>query len=232
MINCFKMFSMDSRLLEIFLNSFTRILIPGLLVTIPLTIVAFFLAMIIAVVVAIIRFANIKILKDICRFYVWIIRGTPLLVQLFFAYYGLPKLGITWTSPFICAVLVFAFNEGAYASETIRGSLNSVSEGQIEAGYCVGMSYLQIMWRIVLPQALRAAFPSLMNGLIGMVKDTSLASNITVTEMFFATRTIVTTTYEPLLLYLEVALIYLLFSSILSKVQTVIEKKLNAQVGK
>lgn len=223
---------MNSRLWEIFLNSFSRILLPGLLVTIPLTLLAFFLAMVIAVIVAIIRFANIKILKDICRFYVWIIRGTPLLVQLFFAYYGLPILGITWKSPFLCAVIVFALNEGAYASETIRGSLNSVPEGQIEAGYCVGMSYLQIMWRIVLPQALRAAFPSLMNGLIGMVKDTSLASNITVTEMFFNTRTIVTTTYEPLLLYTEVALIYLLFSTVLSKVQSIVEKKLNAQVGK
>lgn len=222
---------MNGRLWEIFLNSFTRILLPGLLVTIPLTLIAFILAMIIAVIVAMIRFANIKILKDICRFYVWIIRGTPLLVQLFFAYYGLPILGITWNSPFVCAIVVFALNEGAYASETIRGSLNAVPEGQIEAGYCVGMSYLQIMLRIVLPQALRAAFPSLMNGLIGMVKDTSLASNITVTEMFFTTRTIVTTTYEPLLLYLEVALIYLLFSSVLSKVQVIVEKKLNAQVG-
>ena len=223
---------MNERLWEIFTSSFGRILLPGLLVTIPLTVLAFILAMIIAVIVAFVRFANIRILKDICRFYVWIIRGTPLLVQLFFAYYGIPVLGITWNSPFVCAVVVFALNEGAYASETIRGSLNAVPEGQIEAGYCVGMSYLQTMIRIVLPQALRAAFPALMNGLIGMVKDTSLASNITVTEMFFTTRTIVTTTYEPLLLYFEVAVIYLLFSSVLSEVQNIVEKKLNAQVGK
>ncbi|MBR3227146.1 MAG: amino acid ABC transporter permease [Erysipelotrichaceae bacterium] len=223
---------MNERLWEIFTSSFSRILLPGLLVTIPLTVLAFILAMVIAVIVAFIRFANIRILKDICRFYVWIIRGTPLLVQLFFAYYGMPVLGITWNSPFVCAVVVFALNEGAYASETIRGSLNAVPEGQIEAGYCVGMSYLQTMIRIVLPQALRAAFPALMNGLIGMVKDTSLASNITVTEMFFTTRTIVTTTYEPLLLYFEVAVIYLIFSTVLSKVQNIVEKKLNAQVGK
>ncbi|MBR3227478.1 MAG: amino acid ABC transporter permease [Erysipelotrichaceae bacterium] len=223
---------MNERMWEIFTSSFTRILLPGLLVTIPLTVLAFILAMIIAVIVAFIRFANIRVLKDICRFYVWIIRGTPLLVQLFFAYYGMPVLGITWNSPFVCAVVVFALNEGAYASETIRGSLNAVPEGQIEAGYCVGMSYLQTMIRIVLPQALRAAFPALMNGLIGMVKDTSLASNITVTEMFFTTRTIVTTTYEPLLLYFEVAVIYLIFSTVLSKVQNIVEKKLNAQVGK
>lgn len=223
---------MNSNVIDILTSSFSRIIIPGFLVTIPLTLLSFFFALIIAIVVALIRFANIKILKDICRFYVWVIRGTPLLVQLFFAYYGLPKIGFTWSSPFICAVVVFALNEGAYSSETIRGSLLSVPEGQIEAGYCVGMNYIQIMTRIVLPQALRTAVPALMNGLIGMVKDTSLASNITVTEMFFQTRTIITTTYEPFILYMELAAIYLLFSSVLTKLQSIVEKKLNAQVGK
>lgn len=223
---------MNNSVINILLNSFSRIIIPGFLVTIPLTLLAFFFAMIIAIVVALIRFANVKILKDICRFYVWVIRGTPLLVQLFFAYYGLPKIGITWNSPFVCAVVVFALNEGAYGSETIRGSLLSVPEGQIEAGYCVGMNFLQIMLRIVLPQALRSAVPALMNGLIGMIKDTSLASNITVTEMFFQTRTIITTTYEPFILYMELAAIYLLFSTVLTKLQSIVEKKLNAQIGK
>lgn len=223
---------MSSNVIDILTSSFSRIIIPGFLVTIPLTLLSFFFALIIAIVVALIRFANIKILKDICRFYVWVIRGTPLLVQLFFAYYGLPKIGFTWSSPFVCAVVVFALNEGAYSSETIRGSLLSVPEGQIEAGYCVGMNYIQIMTRIVLPQALRTAVPALMNGLIGMVKDTSLASNITVTEMFFQTRTIITTTYEPFILYMELAAIYLLFSTVLTKLQSIVEKKLNAQVGK
>lgn len=221
-----------NNLIEIVINSFSRIIIPGLVVTIPLTVLSFFFAMIIAIVIALIRFANVRILKEICRFYVWVIRGTPLLVQLFFAYYGLPKIGITWSSPFLCAVVVFALNEGAYGSETIRGSLLAVPEGQIEAGYCVGMNFVQIMTRIVLPQALRSAFPALMNGLIGMIKDTSLASNITVTEMFFATRAIITTTYEPFILYMELAAIYLLFSTVLTKVQTIVEKKLNQQVGK
>ena len=97
--------------------------------------------MIIAIAVALIRFANVKILKDICRFYVWVIRGTPLLVQLFFAYYGLSKIGVTWSSPFVCAIIVFALNEGAYGSETIRGSLLSVPEGQIEVAYFLYNSF-------------------------------------------------------------------------------------------
>ena len=217
---------MNERLWGILTDSFTKILVPGLTVTIPLTIIAFSLAMVIAVVVALIQFANVKILKQICRFYIWIIRGTPLLVQLYVIFFGLPNLGIL-IDPFPCAVLVFAINEGAYCAETMRAALESVPNGQIEAGYCVGMNYLQIMWRIVLPQALRTAFPPLMNSLIGMVKDTSLAANITVVEMFMTTQRIVARTYEPLALYIEVALIYLIFCTVLTRLQHVIERRLN-----
>lgn len=218
---------MNERLWGILTDSFTKILVPGLTVTIPLTIIAFSLAMVIAVVVALIQFANVKILKQICRFYIWIIRGTPLLVQLYVIFFGLPNLGIM-IDPFPCAVLVFAINEGAYCAETMRAALESVPNGQIEAGYCVGMNYLQIMWRIVLPQALRTAFPPLMNSLIGMVKDTSLAANITVLEMFMTTQRIVARTYEPLALYIEVALIYLIFCTVLTRLQRVIERRLNS----
>lgn len=218
---------MNERLWGILTDSFTKILVPGLTVTIPLTAIAFALAMVIAVVVALIQFANVKILKQICRFYIWIIRGTPLLVQLYVIFFGLPNLGIM-IDPFPCAVLVFAINEGAYCAETMRAALESVPNGQIEAGYCVGMSYLQIMWRIVLPQALRTAFPPLMNSLIGMVKDTSLAANITVVEMFMTTQRIVARTYEPLALYIEVALIYLIFCTVLTRLQRVIERRLNS----
>ena len=102
-----------------------------------------------------------------------------------------------------------------------------VPAGQLEAGYCVGMSYLQIMRRIILPQAMRTAFPPLSNSLIAMVKDTSLAANITVTEMFMVTQRIVARTHEPLALYIEVGLIYLLFSTVLTKLQGIGEKKLS-----
>ena len=124
-------------------------------------------------------------------------------------------------------MLVFSVNEGAYCAETIRSALEAVPSGQMEAGLCVGMSYLQIIRRIVLPQAMRTAFPPLFNSLIAMVKDTSLAANITVTEMFMVTQRIVARTYEPLVLYIEVGLIYLLFCTILTKIQSIGEKKLN-----
>ncbi|MBO8437010.1 MAG: amino acid ABC transporter permease [Spirochaetes bacterium] len=216
---------MSERLIGILSDSFFKILIPGLTVTIPLTIISFALAMVIAIAVALIQFARIRVLKDIARFYIWVIRGTPLLVQLFVVFYGLPNVGIL-IDPFPAAVLVFAINEGAYCAETIRAGLEAIPYGQMEAGECVGMSYMQIMRRILLPQALRISFPSLANSIISMVKDTSLAANITVTEMFMATQRIVARTYEPLALYIEVGLIYLVFCTVLSRVQRWGEKKL------
>ena len=195
--------------------------------TIPLTAISFFFALIIALIVAMIQFAHVRVLRQVARFYVWVIRGTPLLVQLFVVFYGMPNIGIL-IDPFPAAVIVFSINEGAYMAEIIRAALESVPAGQMEAGRCVGMTYLQTMRRIILPQAMRTAFPSLSNSLISMIKDTSLAANITVTEMFMATQRIVARTYEPLALYIEVGLIYLLFCTVLTKLQSVGEKRLNA----
>ena len=216
---------MNERLLGILTDSFSKILIPGLTMTIPLTVISFALAMVIAVAVALVQFAHVRLLTSLARFYIWVIRGTPLLVQLFVVFYGLPDVGII-LEPFTAAVIVFSINEGAYCAETMRAALESVPAGQIEAGYCVGMSYLQIMRRIVLPQAFRTAFPPLSNSLIAMVKDTSLASNITVMEMFMATQRIAARTYEMLPLYCEVGLIYLLFSTVLTWLQRIGEKRL------
>ena len=218
----------SNRTVSVLAEALPRSLTAGLTMTIPLTLVSFFFAMIIAVAVALVQYANVPVLRQIARFYIWVIRGTPLLVQLFIIFYGLPSLGIMLDA-FPAAVIAFAFNEGAYCAETIRAALESVPAGQMEAGYCVGMTYLQTMRRIVLPQALRTAFPPLFNSLISLLKDTSLAANITVTEMFMATQRIVARTYESLPLYLEVAFIYLMFSTILTQVQRWGEKKLNAK---
>jgi len=221
---------MSDRLINLLIDSFTKILIPGLTRTIPLTAISFSIALVIAIIIAIVQFAHVKVLSEIARFYIWIVRGTPLLVQLYVVFFGLPNLGII-IDPFPCAILVFSLNEGAYCAETIRAALESVPKGQMEAGYCVGLNYFQIMRRIILPQAMRTAFPPLSNSLIGMVKDTSLAANITVTEMFMATQRIVARTYEPLALYIEVAIIYLIFCTVLTRLQKIGEKKLNGLIG-
>ena len=222
---------MNLRLWTILLESFPKILLQGFKVTLPLTAVSFFFALVISVIVAMIQYANIPVLKKICRFYIWLIRGTPLLVQLYVVFYGLPSVGIVldaWPS----AVFVLAFNEGAYMAETVRGALESIPVGQVEAGQCVGLSYMQIMWYIVLPQAFKVAFPSLSNSLIGLLKETSLATTITITEMIRQAQIINARYYETLGLYCEVALIYLLFCTVLTWLQNVIEKRMNAVGGR
>ena len=219
---------LSGRLWELFIDSFPKILLPGLAVTIPLTIISFSCALVIAVVLALVQFADIKVLRKIARFYIWIFRGTPLLIQLFVVFFGLSRVGIL-LNPFPAAVIVFSLNEGAYSAETIRAALESVPKGQLEAGLCAGLSYLQTIFRIVLPQAMRTAFPPLSNSVIAMTKDTSLAASITVTEMFMVTQRIVARTYEPLALYIEVGIIYLLFCTVLTRLQAVGEKYLNSK---
>ncbi len=221
---------MNERLWGILLDAFPRLLGYGVRVTVPLTAVSFTLALIIAVVVALIQYANVRGLRQVCRFYIWVIRGTPLLVQLYIVFYGLPSIGVMLDA-FPAAVLVFGFNEGAYMAETVRGALESVSRGQTEAGYCVGLNYLQIMAHVVLPQAFRTAFPALSNSLISMLKGTSLAATITVMEMFRQAQVINGRVYESLGLYVEVALIYLGFCTVLTWLQHLGEKKLRSYGG-
>lgn len=216
---------MSQRLIGILIESFPKMILPGLTMTVPLTAISFSLALVIAVIAAMIQVAKVPVLRHLVRFYIWVVRGTPLLVQLYVIFYGLPNLGIIM-EPFPTAVLVFSVNEGAYCAETMRAAIESIPRGQMEAGVCVGMSWLQTMWHVILPQAFRTAFPPLSNSLICMLKDTSLAANITVMEMFMVTQRIASRYYEHLALYIEVALIYLLFCTVLTRLQAVCEKKL------
>lgn len=216
---------MSSRAWDILVQSFPKIVVPGLVYTIPLTLVSFAIGLVIAVLVALLRVRSNKVVQAICWFYVWVFRGTPLLVQLFIIFYGLPSIGVQWDA-LVCAVVAFSLNVGAYASETIRGAILAVPEGQKEACYACGMTYADTMAFVVLPQALKASVPALSNTFISLVKDTSLASNITVVEMFMATTRVVAVTYEPLLLYLEVAFVYLMFSTALTWLQQRLERRL------
>ena len=216
---------MTSRLLSILLDSFPKILLPGLTMTVPLTVISFSLALVIALVTALIQIREVPVLRKLARFYIWVIRGTPLLVQLYVVFYGLPNLGLM-IDPFPSAVIVFSLNEGAYCAETVRAAISSVPSDQMDSARALGLTWLQAMRHVIIPQAFRTAFPPLSNSLIGMVKDTSLAANITVMEMFMMTQRIASKHYEHLALYIEVALIYLLFCTVLTRVQSAVEKKL------
>jgi cystine transport system permease protein len=209
------------------IESLGPLLWAALKFTAPLTVLSFALGLILGLAVALVRLFGPRPLVPVVRFYVWIIRGTPLLVQLFLIFYGLPSVGIVLDA-FPAALIGFTLNVGAYTSEIIRAVIASVPRGQWEAAYSIGMTWRQAMQRTILPQAARVAVPPLSNTFISLVKDTSLAAAITVPELFQAAQRIVATTYEPLILYIEAALIYLVMSSVLSSLQT----KLEARFGR
>ncbi|MDT4824429.1 L-cystine transport system permease protein TcyB [Achromobacter agilis] len=209
---------------QLMADSFWPLLKAGLMFTVPLTLMSFVLGLALAFVVALIRLFGPAPLVAVARFYVWLIRGTPLLVQLFVIFYGLPSAGIV-LDPLPAALIGFTLNVGAYNSEVIRGAIESISRGQWEAAYSLSMTRGQALRRTVLPQAARVAVPPLSNSFIALVKDTSLAAVLTVPEIFQAAQRIAAVTYEPLILYTEAALIYLVFSSVLSAAQVRLERR-------
>lgn len=227
---------------EIIKTSLPQLLAAGFKYTIPLAIISFLFGLIIALVTALIRLSRQRgafmILKWIASFYVWLFRSTPLLVQLFIVFFGLPYLRIKGVlphgiklEPFTAGIITFSLNTGAYASETIRAAISSVPTGQWEAGAAIGMTRLQILWRIILPQALRVALPPLSNSFISLVKDTSLAASITIMEMFAVSQQIAAENYQPLLMYTLVAMVYAVFTTVLSYFQGYLERVVDRQVN-
>ena len=185
---------MDDRLVEIITSSFFKILIPGIKITIPLTLLSFALSLVIGLLLALVQVANIKVLRQIARFYIWVFRGTPLIVQLFIIFFGLPNVGIVLDA-FPAAVLAFGLNLGAYNAEVFRSAILAIPKGQLEAAYMIGLNYPQAMVRVILPQSFPVAFPNLFNNLISLLKDTALASSITVIDLFTTAQQIAARTY-------------------------------------
>ena len=217
---------MVERFWNIIVDSFVPLLKAGVAFTVPLTLITFALGLVVAVLTTLARLSSFGPLRQLARFYVWIIRGTPLLVQLFIIFYGLPSIGIV-LDPFPAAVIGFTLSVGAYGSEIVRAAILSIHAGQWEAAYSLGMTRLQALRRIILPQAARVSVPPLANSFISLVKDTSLAATVTYTEMFRTAQQITSTTYEPLIVYSEAGVIYLIFSTILSALQNRLEKRLD-----
>ncbi|MDW4109687.1 amino acid ABC transporter permease [Staphylococcus saprophyticus] len=203
--------------------------------SIPITLVTFLLGLVIALLTALMRISTSRILRGIARFYISIIRGTPMIVQLFIIFYGIPELGrlLTnnsenqWTlAPVIAAIIGLSLNVGAYASEIIRGGIMSIPKGQTEAAYSIGMNYRQTIQRIILPQAIRVSVPALGNTFLSLIKDTSLLGFILVAEMFRKAQEVASTTYEYLTIYLLVALMYWVVCFIISIAQNFYESYL------
>ena len=198
--------------------------------TIPLAVSSFLLGLVIALVVALMRLSKTRIVAALGRFYVSVIRGTPLLVQLFVIFYGLPSVGVT-IEPWPSAVIAFSMNVGGYAAEVIRAAILSVPKGQWEAGHTIGMSRRLTLRRIILPQAARVSVPPLSNTFISLVKDTSLASLILVTELFRQAKEIAAFSQQFMLLYVEAAVVYWVICLFLSGGQSRLERRLDRYVA-
>lgn len=198
--------------------------------TIPLTLISFTIGLVLALVVALARLSRRRLVAGVARVYISLIRGTPLLVQLFIIFYALPSFGVV-IDPFPSAVVAFSLNVGGYAAETIRAAILSVPRGQWEAAATVGMDHTLTLRRVVLPQALRVAVPPLSNTFISLVKDTSLASTIMVTELLRKAQEIAAPTYEFMTLYSLAAVVYWLICLVLSTGQSRLEHRLDRFVA-
>ena len=216
--------------LQLVLESVGPLAVGAITGTIPLALASFAIGLVLALVVALMRLSRNRVVSRIARFYVSVIRGTPLLVQLFVIFYGMGSIGIT-IDPWPSAIVAFSLNVGGYAAEIIRAAILSVPKGQWEAAYTIRMSPATTLRRVILPQAARVSVPPLSNTFISLVKDTSLASLILVTEMFRVAQQIAAFSSEFMLIYLEAALLYWLICLALSGGQSALEKRLDRYVA-
>ncbi|MGU1641624.1 amino acid ABC transporter permease [Pseudomonas aeruginosa] len=202
-------------------------LLQGAMYAVLFAAVSMVLGLVLGFSVAVARVTKVPVVSQIAAVYVSAFRGTPLLVQIFVLYYGLPSVGIEFT-PVTAGILALTLNVAAYLSESMRGAILGIDKGQWEAGLSVGLTWGQTLWNIITPQALRLAVPSLSNSLISLIKDTSLISVITVTELMLATKEVIAETFQPLPLYLAAAGIYWLLSALFERVQKALENRLTA----
>lgn len=196
------------------------------IVTLELTVISIAIGLVFGLVLALMRISKIKIVSLLAAFYLWVIRGTPMLVQLFLVYYGLPQIGIELT-PFISAVLALGMNAAAYIAEIYRGGILSVSKGQLEAAEALGMTYMTMMKVIIMPQALRVSAPSLGNQAIMMLKDSSLASLVTVSELMMVSQRFASTNFAFIEFYIVAAAFYLIMTTLFTYLLNRAETRLN-----
>jgi polar amino acid transport system permease protein len=203
-------------------TDFIPFMLKASVVTLQLSVVSILIGLVLGLIIALMKISTFKALSLIADFYLWIIRGTPMLVQLFIVYFGLPQIGIE-LSPFISSVIALGINSAAYIAEIYRGGILSVPKGQVEAAESLGMKYPTIMKKIILPQAIRVSIPSLGNQAIMMLKDSSLASLVTVSELMMVSQRFASTNFAFIEFYVAAAGFYLimttLFTFILNKVE-------------
>jgi polar amino acid transport system permease protein len=201
------------------------VLAEGALMTVELTVISIVVGSLLGFVIALGALSRNVVLRSIAHFYTWAIRGTPLMLQLFFIYYGLPEVGIT-LSPFAAASIGMSINAAAYIAEIVRGAIQSIDKGQMEAARSIGMSYMQANFRIIIPQAIRRMIPPLGNEFIAMLKDSSLVATISMVDLMRSAQQMYSATFRPLEIFSAAALLYLLLTTIFTVTFGSIEARL------
>lgn len=208
-----------------FIKNTVPILLKGSVMTVELTVITLILGTVLGILLALLKLAKNVGLRSISSFYTWIFRGTPLLLQLFFFYYGLPFIGLKLT-PFEAAVIGLSLNCAAYMAEIIRGGIQSIDKGQFEAAKALGFSYVETMKKIILPQTFKVIIPPVGNEFIAILKDTSLVSTIAMVELMRSAQQIYASSFKPIEVFSVAAVFYLILTTIFTTVFGFFEKKL------
>lgn len=193
--------------------------------TVELTVITLVFGTILGILLALLKLSKNMVLKVLSSIYTWVFRGTPLLLQLFFFYYGLPFVGIE-LKPFSAAILGLSLNCGAYMAEIIRGGIQSIHKGQFEAAKALGFSYGETMRRIILPQTWKVIIPPVGNEFIAILKDTSLVSTIAMVELMRSAQQIYASSFDPISVFFTAAVLYLVMTTMFTTVFAMFEKKL------
>ena len=201
------------------------IIAKGSIITIELTVSALIIGSILGIIVALAKLVKNKVIFTLASLYTWLFRGTPMILQLFVLYYGLPGIGIKFT-PFQAAILGLSLNSGAYMAEIIRGGILSVDKGQFEACKALGFTYFDTMRRIILPQTLRIITPSIGNEFITLLKDTSIVSTIAMVEIMRSAQMLYSSSFKPMEAFFIAGCLYLFLTTIFTTVFSIYEKKL------
>jgi polar amino acid transport system permease protein len=191
-----------------------------------LTVIGISFGTAIGIVMALMKISKNRLLSAIASFYTWVLRGTPMMVQLYFLYFGLPSVGVN-LKPLMAAGIGLSLNIGAYMAEIIRGGIQAVDKGQFEAAHALGMNFGQTMKRIIIPQTVRIIMPSVGNEFITLLKDTSLVAAITMTEILKVTYEISSATFKAIPAFAVAATLYLAMTTILTYVFNNLEKKMS-----
>ncbi|WP_294182967.1 amino acid ABC transporter permease [uncultured Clostridium sp.] len=208
-----------------FIKDILPVLLKGSVMTMELTVITLILGTFLGILLALLKLSKNIVLKSLSGFYTWVFRGTPLLLQLFFFYYGLPFVGIELT-PFSAAILGLSLNCGAYMAEIIRGGIQSVNKGQFEAAKALGFSYGETMRKIILPQTWKLIIPPVGNEFISILKDTSLVSTIAMVELMRSAQQIYASSFDPISVFLTAAVLYLIMTTVFTTVFGIFERKL------